>query len=258
MPSKIPNRPRKGPSTPKATEPTEARPRTAAALSLDIEGLTYSLDRLPKKNGRRSVVTVKTAGSEAKPFVDRVDIFSFRSRHAFAAAVADTLGKQAGEVMGHLSVVLDEIERHEAAASKPAPPVLTPARTRAAEKLLGSKNLLDLASTALDSLGYVGETTNKRLAYLVATSRLLVKPLSAILMAPSGSGKSELLDKLALLMPEESVEFLSRLTPAALYYLGPDHLRHRLVIVDEQAGASEADYPIRTLQSKGLLRLAVP
>ncbi len=58
-------------------------------------------------------------------------------------------------------------------------------------------------------------------------------------------------------MPEESVEFMSRLTPHALYYLGADHLRHKLVLVDEQAGASEADYPIRTLQSKGFLRLNV-
>src|SRR5690606_14451529 len=36
------------------------------------------------------------------------------------------------------------------------------------------------------------------------------------------------------------------------------HLRHRLVVVDEQAGASASDYAIRTLQTQGLLRSAVP
>jgi DNA primase len=240
-------------------ESTEAPSPSASAgsLSFEIEGISYSLDKPPRKNGRRSVVTVKLSGSEnAKPFVDRVDLFSFRSRHAFAGLVADVFGRQAGDILGHLAVVLDEVERNEAKANKPVVPVLTPCRTKAAEKLLASKNLLDRAAKALEDLGYVGEERNKRLGYLVATSRLLTKPLSAILMAPSGSGKSELLDKLALLLPEESVEFLSRLTPAALYYLGPDHLQHKLVLVDEQAGASEADYPIRTLQSKGLLRLA--
>jgi DNA-binding MarR family transcriptional regulator len=240
-------------------ESTDAPSPSASAgfPSFDVDGLTYVLDKPPRKNGRRSVVSVKLTGSEnAKPFVDRVDLFSFRSRHAFAGLVADSFGRQTGDVLGHLAVVLDEIERNEAKATKPVVPVLTPGRVKAAEKLLTAKNLLDKAAKTLDLLGYVGEERNKRLGYLVATSRLLTKPLSAILMAPSGSGKSELLDKLALLLPEESVEFLSRLTPAALYYLGPDHLRHKLVLVDEQAGASEADYPIRTLQSKGLLRLA--
>jgi DNA primase len=251
-------------STSKTTEPatkaTESTPAPSgdAVLSFEVEGISYVLDKPPRKNGRRSVVSVKLAGSEnAKPFVDRVDMFSFRSRQAFAALVAENFHRQAGDILGHLAVILDEVERNDQ-PSKPVVPVLTPGRTRAAEKLLSTKNLLDRVAKVLDDLGYVGEARNKRLGYLVATSRLLRKPLSAILMAPSGSGKSELLEKLALVLPEESVEFLSRLTPQALFYLGPDHLRHKLVLVDEQAGASEADYSIRTLQSKGLLRLAVP
>jgi energy-coupling factor transporter ATP-binding protein EcfA2 len=110
----------------------------------------------------------------------------------------------------------------------------------------------------MESLGYVGEGRALRLGYLVATSRLLLRPLSAVVFAPSGSGKSELLDVVAQLLPPSAVEFLSRISQAALYYAGPDHLRHKLVVVDEQAGSAEADYAVRTLQSKGLLRLAVP
>jgi energy-coupling factor transporter ATP-binding protein EcfA2 len=228
-----------------------------ASLSHEIDGLVYVLDRQPKKNGRRSVVSVKLAGSEtSKKLVDRVDLFSFRSRQAFAGVVSDTFGRQVGDVQGHLVLVLDDIERAEVKATVSELPVLTPARKKAAEKLLGSKNILDKAANALNDLGYVGETKSKKLGYLVATSRLLSRPLSAILMAPSGAGKSHLLDTLALLLPEESIEYLSRLTPSALFYLGADALRHRLVLVDETVGASEADYPIRTLQSKGFLRLA--
>jgi DNA primase len=226
-------------------------------LTHDLDGLTYILDRMPKKNGRRSIVTVRITGSEnSKTLRDRVDLFSFGSCQRFSGFVADNFGRKVDDVIGHLALIADEIERAETKRSVSVRPVLTPARVKAAEKLLASKNLLDRAAQAFDVLGYVGEHRTKKLAYLVATSRLLPRPLSAILMAPSGAGKSELLDKLALLIPEESIEFLSRLTPASLYYLGEDYLRHRLVLVDEHVGTTEADYPIRSLQSKGLLRLA--
>ncbi len=230
-----------------------------SVLTHEIDGLVYTFDRLPKKTGQRAVLTVKPAGTgQGKSVVDRVDIFSIPSRKRFARAVSDAFGREVGGVIGHLALVVDEIERAEVRTALDALPVLTPERVKAAEKLLASKNLLDRVAEAFDALGYVGEEKTKKLAYLVGTSRLLRQPLSAVLMAPSASGKSELLDKLALLLPDESVEFLSRLTPAALYYLGADYLRHRLILVDEQAGTSEADYSIRTLQTKGLLRLAAP
>jgi len=49
---------------------------------------------------------------------------------------------------------------------------------------------------------------------------------------------------------------MSRLTPSALYYLGADHLRHKLVLVDEHVGTADAEHPIRVLQSSGRLSLA--
>ena len=135
---------------------------------------------------------------------------------------------------------------------------LTDERRTAAETLLDAADLLDQAEQAMTGLGYVGETVNKKLVYLVAVSRLMPKPLSAILFAASGAGKSELLDTLARLLPSESVEFLSKITPSALFYAGEEALKHKAIIVDEQAGTADADHSIRTLQTKGLLRLAIP
>ncbi|MBI3725135.1 hypothetical protein HY251_14475 [bacterium] len=216
--------------------------------------MTYELDSAPKKNGRKIVIHVRLGEAT---FTDRVDLYAFRSRSAFATQVAETFARKPDDVLGHLALVLDTIERSQV-ERKPESVVLTEARKRAAERLLQAPDLLDRAAHALESLGYVGEEQVKRIVYLVATSRLLARPLSGILFASSGAGKSELLDRVAQLIPDESVEFLSRVTPQALYYAGQDHLRHKLVLVDEQAGASEADYAIRTLQSKGYLRLAVP
>ena len=62
----------------------------------------------------------------------------------------------------------------------------------------------------------------------------------------------------AELMPEEEVQYFSRLTPQSLYYMGENELVHKLLIVDERDGSEEAEYPIRTLQTRRKLTLAVP
>lgn len=236
-----------------ATAPVASDP-----LVLEVDGLHYELDKAPVKSGKKVVARVRLAsGQDGAGFVDTVDLYRFRSRRDFASLVGSSFGRTVDVVLGHLAVLLDQVERSMASARRPEPVVLTAERRAKAEKLLVSTDLLNRAAKIMTDLGYVGEDSNKRLCYLVATSRLLAKPLSTILRAESGSGKSDLLDKIALLLPDESVEYLSRVTPHALYYAGADHLRHKVVIVDEAAGTTEADYAIRTLQTKGYLRLAL-
>jgi hypothetical protein len=239
-------------------KPVAATGESTDPLVLTVDGLRYQLDQPPKKNGKKVVLSITLAESrDGAPVVDRADLYSFRQRHGLAALVSETFARTPDTVMGHLAVLLDQVERSVATEKKHEPLVLTEARKKAAEKLLARPDLLDRVALALDGLGLVGEDRNKRLLYLVETSRLLDRPLSAILRAPAASGKSELVDRTACLMPEESVESMTRLTPHALYYAGQDALRHKLVVVDEQPGAAEADHPIRVLQSAGRLTLAV-
>jgi hypothetical protein len=227
-------------------------------LAIEVDGLSYTLDRPPSKGGKKVVVTVRYAEcSDGAPLVDQVNLYSFRQRHALSTLVHETFGREPGTVMGQLALLLDQAERAQLVERKPEPVVLTAARKAAAEKLLASPHLLDRTSATLEAIGLVGEERNKRLLYLISTSRLLEKPLSAILRAPAASGKSELVEKVISLMPEEALEAMTRLTPHALYYAGQDALRHKLVVVDEQPGASEAEHPIRVLQSAGRLTLAL-
>jgi len=225
------------------------------ALTLEVDGLLYVLDA-PPRAGRKVAISVRVLAGDTPPFAHMAELLGFRPRHRLARAVGERFGRDPGKILGHLALLLDQVERTEASATSPDPVADT--RRTASEALLRAPDLLDRVAALFASLGYVGEEANKRLVYLVATSRLLARPLSAILMAPSGAGKSELLDKLTMLLPPESVEYLSRLTPSALYYAGPEHLRNKVVIVDEHEGAVEADYAIRTLQTKGYLRLAAP
>ncbi|HBP22957.1 MAG TPA: hypothetical protein DEA08_34935 [Planctomycetes bacterium] len=218
--------------------------------------MLYALAEVPSKSGGRVAISVSLAeGEDGSPLRDLVNLYAFRRRRAFAQLVAEAFAREASAVLGALNLLLDHVERAQTRTQPTGQAALTKGRRRAAERLLERADLLDRAAKALEGLGVVGEGRAKRLLFLVAVSRLLPKPLSAILIAPLSSGKSELLERVSELVPPESLEFLSRLTPHALYYAGADHLRHKLVVVEEQKGASEADYPIRTLQSRGVLRM---
>ena len=229
---------------------------TGQPARFSVGGLVYEFDTIPSPQERRSRITVYLDHGDGQRFRDRVDLYRFRSREVLAGRIAEHFGREPGEVLGHLAVVLDDCERRsrEAPTSSVAVGDL---RRRAAEELLQRPRLLDDVAKFMDEQGYVGETKAKKLAYLIATSRLLAKPLSGILLASSGAGKSELLDVVTTLLPAEQVEFASRITRQALFHAEPGSLKHKLVLIDEQAGASDADYAIRTLQSKGFLRLVV-
>lgn len=126
------------------------------------------------------------------------------------------------------------------------------------DDFLHSAELLDQIERDISGLGYVGESRNKRLLYLVATSRRLSTPLSAVLASPPAAGKSELMKKVASLQPEEEIVELSRLTKQALYYMGrvdPYCLAHKFVTVAEAPGSVDANYSLRTLLSEKFLAI---
>lgn len=213
--------------------------------------------------GLRVVLTARKEkeNGEAAAHVDNLDLYGARSRRGFATTAAERLDVEPAKIEEDLLALLGSLEALQE-ESEPAPtqgpPPMTSEEKAEAFALLGSADLLGRIAADLELVGYVGEDRNKKLAYLIGTSRRLPKPLSAIFRAQSGSGKSFLMECVAELMPPEDVHYFSRLTPQALYYLEPDALAHKLLIVDERDGSEEAEYPIRTLQTRKVLKLAVP
>jgi hypothetical protein len=136
--------------------------------------------------------------------------------------------------------------------------VITESERAEAHDFLKRPDLLDQVARDIDALGYVGEETNKRLLYLVAVSRKLPDPLSAIVLSQSGAGKSGITEVIEKLTPPEDVVLLTRLTPQSLYYVEAGFLDQKLVIVEERYGSMEADYSIRVLQSRKKLIAAAP
>jgi DNA primase catalytic core len=203
---------------------------------------------------------VLAAKTDKARHIDHLDLYASRARKMFSAACAERLGLEAGKIEDDLLALLELLEQlqREEAAPVAATPTMTPEEETAARAFLKNPRLLDRIAADLELIGYVGETRSKQLAYLIATSRKLPTPLSAIIRSQSGTGKSFLMECAAELMPPEDVHYFSRLTPQALYYLEPDALVHKLLVVDERDGSEEAEYPIRTLQTKKMLKLAAP
>ncbi len=74
------------------------------------------------------------------------------------------------------------------------------------ERLLKSRDLLPWIANGIEEVGVAGERFLAMILYLVGTSRLLDKPLSAIVQGPSTSGKSHTIDCVAKLFPPEAVK----------------------------------------------------
>ena len=211
------------------------------------------------RGGSSLRVALKLTRGDVKA-IDTVDLYSARSRNAFLARAEALKAGERGAIERDLFYLVEAIERRQTEASEPKPTPLEIAPRDRAEALafLKRSDLLDAIAADMGTLGYVGEETNKQIGYLVAVSRKLETPLSMVIMSQSGSGKSALADALETLTPPEDVILFSRLTSQALYYMDRDALVRKFILIEERAGSMDADYSIRTLQSKKKLVLAVP
>jgi hypothetical protein len=116
--------------------------------------------------------------------------------------------------------------------------------------------LLQRIAADFDACGLVGEATNKLTAYLACVSRLLASPLAIVVQSSSAAGKTSLMDAVLGFMPEETRIRYSAMTGQSLYYMGQTDLKHRILALAEEEGASRASYALKLLQSDGELTMA--
>jgi DNA-binding transcriptional ArsR family regulator len=244
------------PSTERAATVTQQ----AGQLVLRDGDVLFEARAHPVLLGRLRATVKATRGTAFH--VDSLDLYSSRSRTEFARRAAKALTLDVSAVEVALLQLVVEAEKasqdEDAGEASAAPPPMSPADRDEALAFLLRPDLLDQVAADIDALGFVGEETNKRLLYLVAVSRKLDDPLSAIVLSQSGAGKSGLTEVIEKLIPPEDVVLLTRLTPQSLYYTEPGFLDRKLVIVEERYGSAEADYSIRVLQSRKKLIAAAP
>jgi hypothetical protein len=192
--------------------------------------------------------------------VDTFDLYSAKSRLSFIQHAAlecsldtDTVKRDVGQLLLQLEALL---EKRRAAAAGPKAPTLTEEEREAALALLRAPELLQRVLTDFTRCGVVGEETNKLVGYLATVSRKLEEPLAILIQSSSAAGKSSLMEAVLAFVPEEDKTKYSAMTGQSLFYMGDSNLRHKVLAVVEEEGASRASYALKLLQSEGELTIA--
>jgi len=211
----------------------------------------YDLRAVEKPSAARLKATIRAMGEQGRFAIDTVDFYLSRSRRGFMCEAA-RLFRETVEVieldLNRLIIQLETYAQNKAVATV-ALPLVSDADQAEALKLGRAPDLAGEILRDMERLGMMGEASNKLIGYLVMTSRKLADPLSLLILSGSGAGKSHLQDTVLSLCPDEDLIKLTSLTDRALFYKGEDSLKHKVLAVEELAGAQGADYAIRNLIS---------
>jgi len=226
----------------------------------------FEFERLP--DGKVSVVYKNGAVA----FAGKVDPLSVASRDRLLRAAherlpdinVDDLERRVLQFALPASTSNEEAQPDDPSAAADAELAQTPDHIRAeAQDLLRDPELVPRIMRDIREAGIVGEHALALTVYLLGTSRLLPRPLAAIVQGSSSSGKSHVIDTIGSLFPPESTLLATDLTQNALYYLPSGSLRHRFVVAGERSRVddgtrAEATRALREMLSSGELRKVLP
>jgi len=108
----------------------------------------------------------------------------------------------------------------------------------------------------MERAGVVGERLNMFFGFLSTLSRTMKYPLHLIIQSESSAGKSNMLNLLSKLVPEESMIYLTQVTPRSFYYGEEDYLKNKSIFIAEADGLKEAEFPIKQMMSEGRLAIS--
>ena len=226
----------------------------AAVLGMrryEVRGLDKSRLRL------KATVRVEHGG---RLHVDTIDFYSARSRRHLCRDLCGVFTEASHVIEAdiHRLLLLSEAhdpDRADAVTTANVDPatLMTANERRAAEAFGKRPDLIERILADYRTCGLIGEECNKLLCYLAAISRKTGDPLSVLILSSSGAGKSALQDATLNLCPPEDVVKLTSLTGKALFYKGRHSIKHKVLALEEEAGAERADYAIRNLISAGEL-----
>ena len=255
-------------AAPVAAPPPAARPSAMVdardnEATIQIGARRYRVRGLDRAAGGDALKINLMAATETAFHVDTLDLYSAKARAGFVEAASTELGVTAAVLKADLGQVLLEIEgvleaRASAAAQPAAPPeaTMTAEDREAALAFLQAPDLLGRIAADFAACGLVGEETNRLVGYLAAVSRKLAAPLAVLVQSSSAAGKSSLMDAVLGFVPESERVRYSAITGQALFYMGNGDLKHKILAICEEEGASRAAYALKLLQSDGSLTIA--
>jgi hypothetical protein len=213
--------------------------------------------RLEGLDRMRVTLKVEMLETEIPPVRHNLDLYNDTQLEKFIRKNAERFEIGTSTVAGTLSELTQQLENYRLeqiransdelqAKSKP----LTTAQKEQAIKTLMADGLLLLTIKDLQQSGIQGEEENALILYLAMTSRKMHDPISVVCLAKSGTGKSYLMERVALCIPMEDQKEHTQFTGNAFYYYKREEIRNKVFLIEDLAGALNALFPIRELQSK--------
>jgi len=239
------------PTLPKQTIPMEIKDQD---IYLTLSDRQYRIKGFDiKSHSDQLKINLMIAKGEAM-HLDKLDLYSSKQRQVFINQASVECGIEPDIIKSDLGKVLLQLEQLQQIQAEKKPTevkTLSTAERDAALSLLKDKDLLTRILNDFMSAGIVGEQTNTLVGYLACVSRKLDRPLAIIIQSTSAAGKSSLMDAILNLMPEDERVQYSAMTGQSLFYLGETQLKHKILAISEEEGASNASYALKLLQSEG-------
>lgn len=216
--------------------------------------LQYTITGLSERNFENLRVTlrVERRGSSNLFHVDTVDLYSARHRDRMSEGTSRELGVAVDHVASDLKSLIRLLEERRLLMQKTGGSVhyeMSEGERQEALRALKSPTLIGDLLRDFEDCGSVGEEQGKLLGYVGTVSRLLDKPLGVLIISQSGAGKTTLQEAFCDFVPPEDLMQYTRLSKQSLFYGDLDSLKHKVLAVEEEEGAQDAKYSIRTLQS---------
>ena len=208
-----------------------------------------------EKGSRKLKATVRLEHG-GKLHVDTLDFYSARARKNLAQDICRVFNESPDTIYADITKLMLECENAPDRELKDLPeesPQMTETDRNEAEAFGRSPDLVEKILSDFQACGLIGEDANKLLGYIAMTSRKRKEPLSVQILSSSGAGKTALQDAIVRFCPSEDLVKLTSLSGKALFYKEQTSLKHKVLALEEDDGAEDASYAIRSLISSGVL-----
>lgn len=211
-----------------------------------IEGL----DRM------RVTLKVELKDSPRPPVRHNLDLYNDNQLEKFIRKVAERLEIGTSVIAASLSELTSELEKYRLEQIKLQEiqtvqvKQLTEEEQQTAKEHLQRETLMEQTIEDLQSTGIQGEQDNSMILLMAMSSRKLHDPLSVICLAKSGTGKSYLMEKVALCIPAEDTREQTQFTGASFYHFRREEIKGKVFLIEDLHGAQTVMFPIAELQTK--------
>ncbi len=214
--------------------------------------------RLEGLDRMRVTLKVSLNESEIPPLRHNLDLYNDTQLEKFIRKIAERLEVGTSVTAGTLAELtqalenyrLEKIKESDVTLSLSKGKPLTEKEKQTAIENLKHETLLEQTIQDLAASGIQGEAENALILLLAMTSRKTPDPISVICLARSGTGKSYLMERVALCIPDEDKKEHTQFTSNAFYYYKKEEIRNKIFLIEDLEGALGVLFPIRELQSK--------